>query len=249
MIMNMPAFLLIHGYPFDHTLWDHVAGLLRNEYQVLTPDLRGFGGPPVEETEPSLDQMADDMVRVMDEAEVGRAIVGGMSMGGYVALAMAERYRDRIAGLALISSQTKADTEEARSNRRRMMERIRAEGPDIAAKTAIPKLFAASNSEKPELIRFPMKGAAKGGNEGLCWALEAMARRPDRTAVAQALTVPILIIHGAEDQFVPIDTARSIAQELNAELEEIPHAGHGTPIEAPQPVADALRRFAAQCSP
>jgi pimeloyl-ACP methyl ester carboxylesterase len=242
--MSVPALLLVHGYPFDHTLWDAVVPRISPNTQVLTPDLRGFNGQPPGPAEPSLDLMAGDLVRLLDSANVERAIVAGMSMGGYVALAFAERFPQRLAGLALISSQAAADSEEARANRRAMIEKVRRQGPGVAAQAAILKMFAPANSARSELIRYPEHGAQTAGVEGIAWALEAMARRPDRTEVLRKLKVPLLVVHGTEDQFVPTERARATAAlSANSHYVEIDGVGHATPLEAPERVADALQEL------
>src|SRR4051812_37554591 len=114
--MSATPLVLLHGYPFDHTMWDTVAASLVRE--VIAPDLRGFGQTALGEAEPSIDVMADDIAHLLDHRKFGRAIVAGFSMGGYVALAFAERYPSRLSGLGLINSQALADTEEARAGRR-----------------------------------------------------------------------------------------------------------------------------------
>lgn len=242
--MAKPALLLIHGYPFDHSLWDGVIKALGPGIEILAPDLRGFGGQPTGPDEPALERMADDLKDLLDSRKITRAVAAGMSMGGYVALAFAERHPDRLAGLGLISSQAAADTEEARANRRAMIEKVRREGVQPAAQAVIPKLFARSNSGRQDLTRFPQQGAEKAGIEGITWALEAMARRPDRTPVLKALEVPVLIVHGVEDQFTPAERARQLASlPRDGRFVEIAGAGHATPLEAPEPVAAALRKL------
>jgi pimeloyl-ACP methyl ester carboxylesterase len=239
--MNRPALLLVHGFPFDHTLWDHVVALLSTEIKVLAPDLRGFGGSPLGNEEPSLGRTADDLKNLLDREQIGRAVVAGMSMGGYVALAFAEHYPARLAGLGLVSSQAAADSPEARANRRAMIEKVRREGPSAASQASIPKLFAAANVRKPEFVRFPTSAAEKAGVDGLVWAQEAMSLRPDRTAVLKSLRVPLLVVHGGDDQYIPSARAREMAGlATNSRFVEIPGGGHATPIEAPDVVAAAL---------
>lgn len=239
--MNVPALVLLHGYPFDHTLWDQVAASIGGDLKILTPDLRGFGGQPASADPPSLDRMAEDINRLLDQHEIGRAVIAGMSMGGYVALAFAQHYPGRLAGLGLVSTQARADTEEAKAGRRAMIEKIRREGPDTAAQAAIPKLFAREHANRPEFVRFPATGAAKAGAEGLAWALEAMARRPDRTPLLESVRVPVLVIHGVEDQFIPAEKAKEMAKlAADSAYLEIPNAGHATPVEAPAAVAQGL---------
>jgi pimeloyl-ACP methyl ester carboxylesterase len=239
--MSIPALVLVHGYPFDHTLWDPVVALLKPTVKVMAPDLRGFGGQTIGPDEPSLDRMADDLERLLDQNEMERAVIAGMSMGGYVALAFAEHYPERLAGLALISSQALADSEETRANRRAMIVKVRREGPAVAAQAVLPKLFGAGNSTKPEFTRFATIGAAGAGVEGIAWALEAMARRPDRTALLKSLRIPVLLVQGDADQLIPVERAREMAKlPVDMRYVEIHGAGHATPIEAPTQVADGL---------
>src|SRR5438093_4173329 len=135
---TMPL-VLLHGYPFEHTMWDKVSARLTCD--VIAPDLRGFGGTPVGEAAPSVELMAGDVAQLLDQKKIHRAVLAGFSMGGYVALCFAVRYSERLDGFALINSNTLADTEEVRAGRRAMIEKVRREGARVAAEAAIPKLF------------------------------------------------------------------------------------------------------------
>jgi 3-oxoadipate enol-lactonase len=239
--MSKRALVLVHGYPFDHSLWDKTLGAFPAGIEIIAPDLPGFGGPSITGRAPSLEFMADHIAALLEQRQIERAVIAGMSMGGYVTLAFAEIYGSKVAGLGLISSQAAADTDEARAGRRSMIEKIRREGPSAAAAAAIPKLFAPANSSRAEFTQFPISAAQRAGTEGLAWALEAMARRPDRTALLESLRIPALVLHGSEDQFIPAQCARALAERLpNARYVEIPGAGHATPLEAPQAVAQAV---------
>lgn len=228
----MKSLVLLHGYPFDHTMWEGVIRGLGRERNVIAPDLRGFGSPPGS-AEPSLDSMADDVAGKFN----GTAFVAGFSMGGYVALALAERHPHKIAGLALINSQAAADTEEVRNARRSMIDKVLKDGIKAATDAALPKLFS---KQDPTWTAYPLKGAERAGVGGITWALEAMARRPDRTAVLERFGKPILIVHSTGDKFIPVERARTLADSVGARYVEIEGAGHGTPIEVPERVADAL---------
>lgn len=245
--MNAPALVLLHGYPFDHTLWDHVVPLLEKDLKVLVPDLPGFGTRTVLEAPPDLDTLAEDLASTLEKEGLPRVVLAGMSMGGYVALAFAEHSQEMLAGISLVSSQTAADSEETRKSRRDMIEQIRTHGVEVAAKAAAQKMFAPQHKDRPELHRFPLWGAERSGVEGLCWAMEAMAARPDRTQLFRGLTIPKQIIHGTDDQLIPVERARQLAAEAHAQFDEIPDAGHATPIEAPSQVAQALKRFVSEC--
>jgi pimeloyl-ACP methyl ester carboxylesterase len=237
--MNTTPLVLLHGYPFDHTMWDKVTARLTCD--VIAPDLRGFGGTSPGDDEPSLDLMADDLARLLDQRKIVRAIVAGFSMGGYAALSFAERYPQTLAGLGLINSQALPDSEQTRTARRAMVEKVRREGPRVALEAALPKLFSPANATNTELIRFPSQAAERAGVTGITWALEAMARRPDRSGVLEKLSRPLLLIHSTGDQFIPIEQAHALAERMPKALSvEISGAGHCSPLETPELVSKAL---------
>lgn len=243
--MKEPPLLLIHGYPFDHSLWFSTIASLGANARVIAPDLPGFGKNPVlAGTKPSMTGYADYLARLLDDNQHETAIVAGMSMGGYVALAFADKYPDRLAGLGLISSQAAADSSEAREGRQEMIKKIRANGPGVAVDAILPRLFSEEKNAKAEWKEYPIAGANAAGVEGLCWALEAMAKRRDRTELLHTLEVPVLIVHGSEDKIVAGGKARQLAEGCrNPILVELRGVGHASPLEAPDQVAAALARL------
>ena len=251
--MNYLPLVLLHGYPFDHSLWDAVVAELQREPltigRILAPDFPGFGEIPVSPAEPSLDVLAADVVRLLDLHSLPRAVVAGMSMGGYVALALAERCPDRVAGLGLISTQAAADSDEMKQGRRGMIRRVQAEGPRVAVEAALLKLFAPAHEQDENLRRFPIEGGQRAGVAGISWALEAMARRPDRHSVVEHFRGPCLVLHGAQDRFIPAAKAREMSMRSAAPwFVELPESGHATPIENPRAVAQALRELVGKAS-
>jgi pimeloyl-ACP methyl ester carboxylesterase len=239
----MLPLVLLHGYPFDHTMWNGVIQALKWKERLITLDLPGFGKSPVLPGEPSLERMADGVAKVLEEIE--RVVLAGFSMGGYVSLAVAQKVPSRIAGLALINSQPFGDSDEVRAGRRAMIEKVRKEGAGAAAEAALGKMFSQARSNDPDLARFPREGAEKAGAAGIIYALEAMARRPDRTEFLEGFDVPKLLIHSPEDRFIPVGRIRALGMRLsNIQYVEIPEAGHATPLEEPEAVAKALGDWA-----
>jgi pimeloyl-ACP methyl ester carboxylesterase len=230
-------------------MWYGVIAALGSGVRAIAPDLPGFGrsGPPA--GEPSIDVMADAVLAHLKNEGVERAVFAGMSMGGYVALAIAQKAKEKVAGLALVNSQTFADTDEARAGRRERIKKVRAEGAISAAHAILPQLFAPKRADDPDFKRFPIEGAEKAGIEGITWALEAMARRPDRSAIIADAKFPVLILHSVEDRLIPVEKARQIAA-LNPKTHFVlvKGAGHGAAIEAPDETASALRKFLEICS-
>lgn len=238
--MPLPPLILIHGYPFDHSMWKFVVAELKDQTKIFTPDLPGFGDNPTANADPSIDLMADAVDKLFELHRFKRAVVAGMSMGGYVALSLAARHKDRLAGLGLISTQAVADTPEAQQARRTLIEKIQHEGTK-PAEALLPKLFGAASSKNKEFEHFAIEGAKNAGVEGITWALEAMARRVDQSEMLRRLTVPTLVFHGADDQIIPAERARKLADMIpNGKYVEVPGVGHGTPLESPKQLADAL---------
>ncbi|MGV3773475.1 MAG: alpha/beta fold hydrolase [Verrucomicrobiales bacterium] len=236
--------ILLHGYPFDHTLWFGVIAALGTGIRVKLPDLPGFGDEPVLQEPPSMEAYADFLVRMMDAQGIEKAIVAGMSMGGYVALALAAKYPHRIAGLGMISTQAAADTEEARKGRAAMVSRIEKDGFNVAAQALLPKMFSESNQSNQDFTRTVFEGAQKAGVAGLTYALHAMGSRPNRSEFLKKLPIPVAFAHGSEDKIIPIAQARSVAESCQfPTFTEIKGTGHATPLEAPDAVAALLARL------
>lgn len=241
--------LLVHGYPFDHTMWFSTIASLGSKAKVIAPDLPGFGRSPVlSEEKPSIDTYAKFLLEQLDENHQEKVILAGMSMGGYVALAFAENYPHRISGLGLISSQAAADSAEAKAGRKDTIQRISANGISAVTESIIPKLFSNERFARGELRKYAEQGAEKAGREGLVWALQAMAERPDRGHVLASLEVPVLVLHGSSDQIVPVAKVRAMAEICPKPIfVEVHGVGHATPLEAPDEVAGGLARLIKTC--
>jgi len=225
--------VLLHAFPFDSRMFDSVRADLSAAATMLTPDLRGFGsGPPLDDATPDLALLADDVVDAMDAAGMDRAVLGGVSMGGYVALALLRRHPKRVKGLVLVD--TRSGPDDAAAVERRQGVAARADGGDVASgPDAIAPLVAAGSSDD---IRATLAAIADSVPAAtIAWAQRAMAGRPDSTAVLAAASVPVLIVVGEDDAVTPPAAAHEMAAAArDAELVELPGAGHLTPAEDPE---------------
>jgi len=225
--------VLLHAFPFDSRMFDSVRTDLSAAATMLTPDLRGFGsGPPLGDATPDLALLADDVVDAMDAAGMDRAVLGGVSMGGYVALALLRRHPERVKGLVLVD--TRSGPDDAAAVERRLGVAARADGGDVASgPDAIAPLVAAGSSDD---IRATLAAIADSVPAAtIAWAQRAMAGRPDSTAVLAAASVPVLIVVGEQDAVTPLAAAHEMAAAArDAELVELPEAGHLTPAEDPE---------------
>lgn len=240
--------VLVHAFPLSSAMWLAQREGLAARFRVLTPDLRGFGGSPLGTDEPSIDTMADDIADLLDAKGIDRAIIGGHSMGGYVALAFCRRHADRVLGAVLANTKATVDTPEAREGRLRTAERIDAEGNvSVLLEELLPKLVGPTTMRQRALVYGRVRGLVQSAPPAAAaWAQRAMAARPDSLGALADFRSPTLILHGTEDAIMGEDDARAMAGKLpGAELILIPGAGHLTAVEQPQLFNDAVTEFGA----
>lgn len=235
---TMTPLVLLHAFPLDHRLF---AGLPRLPFPVLTPDLPGFGAAELPAAEPDLDLMADAVVALLDRSGVDRAVVGGVSMGGYVALNLLARYPARLAGLILADTKVDADTEPARAERLdRAAAADRGELPTGPERVS-PMVAPGTDSAVLDLLG---RIAADQTDAAVAWAQRAMAARPDTAAVLAGTELPVLVIVGELDPVTGPAFAHTMADLAEqATLVVIPGAGHLSPAEAPAAFAAAVETW------
>jgi 3-oxoadipate enol-lactonase len=221
-------------------MWIEQLSALSSVRRCVAVDLRGFGYSSPATGEPlTMEQHAADLAGVLDLMSEERADIIGLSMGGYVALAFAERYPDRMRSLALLDTRASADSEESKAGRDAMAQRVIAEGRQALAATMQDALLAPSASSAARArLRTMIESCPY---ETIIGALAGMRDRPDRTSVLGSITVPTMVIVGAEDRVTPPADAARMAEAIpGATLVTIPAAGHLTPVEQPAAVGDAL---------
>lgn len=242
--------VLLHAFPVDHRMWWAVTDLLPGDPTVLAPDLPGFGTSPTgadvaqavgADPAPSVDVMADGLAATLRASGVRRAVVAGLSMGGYVAMSLVERHPDLVAGLGLLDTRSTADDAATRANRERVAATLEAENTVdavVGMRTAL--LGATDRQDRPDLVDRVEGWIRDQGPRAVAWAQRAMASRPDRTAVLAAYEGPAVVVVGEQDEQAPVAVAQPMADALGCELVVVPGAGHLTSIENPEPVATAL---------
>jgi pimeloyl-ACP methyl ester carboxylesterase len=237
-----PVLILLHAFPLDRTVWSAVLDRLDGVMPVTTVNLPGFGGTPLPPGPPSLEASADAVVSVLDASGRDRAVLAGVSMGGYVALAFAARYPERVAGLALIDTKATDDPATARDDRERMAQAVTGPaGTRVLAPMTETLLGATTRAEHPEVVTRLERMLRDAPVEAVAWSQRAMATREDTTAVLSGLDVPVAVIVGEQDVLSPVPVAVGLATTArDAVLTVVPEAGHLTPLESPQHVADAL---------
>ena len=235
-----PTLVLLHGFPLDHHLWDEVAALLDDTFDVIIPDLRGFGNSTMIDVPHGMDDYASDVASLLDQLNIKKAAIVGHSMGGYVALAFARLYPDRVSGLGLVSSQVLSDAPERKEGRYKSAADVEANGIDSVVEAMTPKFT--TDEKLQSYARSSMERQQPAAYIG---ALRAMAERADSTPLLSSFHFPVVIIHGDADSLIPIDRAREVKAALpQANLVEIPGAGHMPMMEAKAKTAEALKHLA-----
>lgn len=231
--------VLIHGYPLDHSTWDKVVPFLENDFDLIIPDLRGFGESDVMEADDSIIEFASDIEGLLSHFKIKKAFLAGHSMGGYVALAFAREYPDFVSGLGLISTQAAADSLERKEGRYATAKQVLDEGVKVVVESMTPKLSADAHIQS-----FVRELMSKQRPLGVYSALTSMAERPDSTDLLQTFKFPVVIIHGDADALIPVERGREMKAALpSAHYVELPGLGHMPMMENPQAVADALKFF------
>lgn len=226
--------VLLHAFPLNRSMWEPQIAALFGECRCLVPDLRGFGNSPSHGPY-SMERYADDVVALLDALQVERAVIAGLSMGGYVALAIWRKYPRRVRGMILADTRASADTTEAAAKRGELIDVARREGMDAVADRQLPGLVGKSTREKqPELVDRIRSIMMQQRVDGVVGALEAMRGRPDSTDLLATIDVPTLVVVGEEDTVTPVKDARAMHQAITgSRLEIIPGAGHLSNLERP----------------
>ncbi len=231
--------VLIHGYPLDHSIWDQVAPLLADDFDLIIPDLRGFGESDLIEADQSIIDYASDLAGLLTHFRIRKAVLAGHSMGGYVALAFAREFPERVSGLAMISSQVAADSPERKAGRYSTAEQVMEQGVASVVESMTPKLSA--DPRVQGIVRGVM---ARQRPMALASALHAMAERPDSADMFAAFRFPVVVVHGDADALIPVDRAREMKSALgSAHYAELAGAGHMPMLENPAAVAQAIQFF------
>jgi len=241
--------VLIHGYPFNRTLWNEQVTALSGSYRVIAPDLRGFGESD-SSAEATMGRMAQDVALLLDHLAIPRATLGALSMGGYVTLAFYKQFASRVRALILADTRAQADTEEAKQTRAQQAEKALAEGLAGIADAMLPKLLTPETvSKRPEIVKRVRDMMLKTKPEGAAAALRGMAERDDQTSLLAKITAPTLILVGAEDAITPVADSEKMHHGIaGSRLVVLENAGHVSNLERTEKFNEALLDFLSDSS-
>ncbi len=240
-----PVIIFIHGFPFNKSMWDKQLKALKENYRVIAYDVRGHGNSDAGKGDFSIELFANDLLTFMDALKIDKAMLCGLSMGGYIALNAVEKYPDRFDALILSDTTCVADTPEAKEKRLKVIESIKKSGVEKYAEESIKNLFAPESlSTKKEEIAAVREMIVNTSKQSLYKTLQAFYKRKETCSKLHDINVPVLIVVGKEDKITPPEAAQMMHEKIeDSILYIIEHAGHLSNIENPFDFNNQLEEF------
>ena len=240
-----PPVVLLHPFPAHHELMLPAAQPLASRYKIILPDLRGHGESEAGEGPATMEKHADDLVRVLDDADVGRAVFCGVSIGGYVLFEFWRRYRGRVAGLVLSDTRPQPDTPEGRAGRLKSADDVLERGTESIVEGMLPKLFGKTTlSARPDLVDQARRMMLKMSPADIAQVQRGMAERPDSVPSLKTINVPTLILIGEEDTLTTVADGELMRKQISgSQLQVIAKAGHYAIWEQSAEAGRLLRQF------
>jgi 3-oxoadipate enol-lactonase len=243
---SLRTVVFLHAFPLNADMWQPQVVAPPAGWRMIAPDYRGFGeSSPAESAKTTMNDLAGDVIDLLDRLEITESVLAGCSMGGYMAFEAMESAPNYFSGLVLIDTRANADTEEGKANRRKMLDLVDREGSEALATEMTPKLLGASTErERPDLVKHVQQMIRSTDPAAIKMAITAMMNRKDMTTSLSDIKVPTLIITGAEDALIPLSASEHMRVAIKgAELATIPLAGHLPNLEQTTPFDVELQRF------
>ncbi len=237
--------LFLHGFPFDKSMWKEQIDSLKDSHRVIAIDLRGFGKSTDEKSKLSIDLFGEDVIAFLDKLNIEKAIICGLSMGGYLALNLVHRFPERFTALILCDTQCVADTREAREKRLETIKQINLEGTDTFNKNFIKSVFhPKSLTDKQEIVENLKSIVVANPKEIITAGLTALADRAETCSTLNKIQIPTLIICGRQDEVTPLAQSEFMHENIKGSvLRIIDEAGHVSNLEQPEEFNQHLVEF------
>ncbi len=237
--------VLLHGFPLDKRMWEPQAEALSGEFRVIAPDLRGHGESQATPGPYTMELLADDLNAFLDALGVGQVVLGGFSMGGYVAFAFYRKHPERVANLLLLDTRPQPDSEEAKGGRETMAQLAESEGAAPIAERLVPRLLCADTvANRQDVVDCVTAMITECSVEGIAGDLRGMALRGDSSDLLPNIGVPTLLVVGDQDVITPPAESQNMASVIpNATLVEVSGAGHISNLENPDAFTGAIHDF------
>lgn len=240
-----PPVVLLHPFPCNHEFWHPSAANLESHHRLILPDLRGHGESEIGEGPAVMRKHANDVIRILDAAGIGKAAFVGCSIGGYVLFEFWRHFRERVNAIALCDTRPQADIAEARANRLKTADSVLEQGTGPFIESMIPKLMGRTTvGARPDLVEGARAMMREMSAEDISLVLRGMAERPDSVADLKSINVPTLIVIGDEDVLSTVADGDLMRQHIaGSRLKVVPKAGHYAPWEQPEAVGEILQHF------
>ena len=237
--------IFLHAFPLNQTMWDDQVAALRNHCRAITLDLRGFGRSDAPQGPYRMDEMAADVRALMAVLNLEKAVLVGLSMGGYIALALYRNYPEILRALVLADTRASGDTNEARERRLKSAERAELDGSKAIARDMVPLLLGRSTLEnRPSVVQRVQAMIESNTPQGIAGAQRGMAERRDSTYILAGMDFPVLIVVGSEDTLTPVAEAEGLRNGIaGARFCVIKGAGHLSNMEQPEEFNKTLLGF------
>jgi pimeloyl-ACP methyl ester carboxylesterase len=242
---NNQSIIFIHGFPFDHKMWDLQVNYFKKDYHCITYDIPGLGQSPTGDGQYTMERLVDDLFNLMESYNLDKPVLCGLSMGGYIALRAIERNEGIFKALVLCDTKSEADNNAGKINRAKGIKEINNAGAEKFAEIFVQKCFSEefikTNKEEYEKVLMRSK---KSDPVGLKGCLLAMAGRTDTTEYLAKIKIPVLVLGGGEDKLTPPSVMKTMGKKIShSEFLLVPEAGHVTSIENPKFFNTALEKF------
>lgn len=237
--------VLLHPFPANHRFWLPVLELLSSRYRFIVPDLRGLGASTIGGGPATMEKHAEDIRRVCDDAGIGKPVLIGVSIGGYILFEFWRRSRERVGAVVFSNTKAGADSEDVRKGRLEVAEQVLQRGPEFFIDAQIPKLLGESTRRnRPDIAEEAREVMMASTGAGIAANQHGMAERPDSTATLSRINVPALFIGGSEDVLSPPEEIERMHKAARgSQMRIIPAAGHYAAFEKPEEYASILREF------
>lgn len=239
------SIIFIHGYPFNHTMWNNQLEKLNNDFRVITYDLRGLGASAVHDGQYTMERMVDDLFDIMDEFDIQNPVICGLSMGGYIAFRAVEREQNKFKAAIFCDTRPIADDAASKLRRQGTIRQINDEGLYSFVSSFIPPLFGLDTTrDNPGLIKYWVEQAGKNDPRGVKGCQLAMLTRTDTTESLKTIKIPALAFGGYDDKSCPPYLIKEFAELIsNCDFAIVPRAGHMSPMENADFVNDIISNF------
>jgi pimeloyl-ACP methyl ester carboxylesterase len=244
---NIPI-VFVHGFPFDHIMWDAQVGEFSGDYYCIRYDIRGLGLSPAGDGQFTMELFVDDLEKIINELKLKNPVLCGLSIGGYISLRAIERMQEKFSALILCDTKAVADDNEGKLKRAAGIKQINSGDLDGFIESFILNCFGKKfvQEKNPEFKKV-VERSKKNNPLGVKGCLLAMAVRTDTTGTLSKINIPTLIICGSEDKLTPPEVMKTMADKMqNSKFVLVDDAGHMTPIENPQLVNKSIKDFLVQ---